>query len=335
MEPYLTAEGASGVAGSKRDSTAQLARDFAQALANPNIAVACSIVAAALADGASPGRVYVDVVRPALRAAAIRGQLRQTRLLDGFGQTLIGDLVGALTPTEGGGSGRTALLTCGELTMDRLDGNLVAAFLEADGWSVQRMHGPEAALAMGPASRLDGIELAVVVVSDAEAASHLASACTEMSRLPDPPVCLLCDFTGRADWPAASSGLGADALVSDPQELLEQAAHRLPAGGTRRWGVSVARRDDTLVLTPTGTLDATSAGRLAEMIQSRIGSFARLVVDLRDLAEISAAGIEGIVGWSQSGPLQRVELLLVGDAGVRARLDALGLAVPLADPALL
>lgn len=331
MERHLNPEDARGAASTGPDSTAQLARAFSEALSNPNVALACSLVAAALADGASPGRIYVDVVRPALNAAEFRGQLRQTRLLAGIGQALIVDLVAALTPSEGGGAGRMALLSCGEMAMDQLDGDLVADFLEADGWVVQRLQCPGAALAMGPASRQDGVELAVAIVAGADAARDLAAACTEMSRLPDPPVCLLCDFTGRADWPAASTGLGADALISDPQELLVEAARLLPAGKTRRWGVSIARRGDALVLTPTGRLNGTSAERLADVVQSRIGTFSRLVIDLRHLAEISAGGVETIRGWSQNGPLQDVELLLVGDSGVRARISALGLSVPVAD----
>jgi anti-anti-sigma regulatory factor len=277
----------------------------------------------------------VQVVRPALSAAPLDAGTIEAQLLSSLGRAILADFVGALPRTVGGGAGRAALLSCGESTLQQLDGLVVCDFLEADGWAVQRLHGPRAALELGPASRAAGVELAVAVVGGPEEALRLAPACTEMQRLPDPPVCLLCDFTGRSDWPTASTALGADAFISDPRAVPPRGAGGRPAGITRRWGVSIARRSDALVLSPTGRLDATSAGRLAEVVESRLGSFARLVIDLRDLAEISTGGVEDICAWQGNAPLADVELLLVGDAGVRSRIDALGMDRPvlLADAA--
>ncbi len=337
VERYLTAEDVRGAARRPPGSAATLADDFSQALRAGDVGPARGLILGALAQGVAPGRLYVDVVRPGLQQLDLDGPAAESgRETAELGQALIADLAGALPLTLGGGAGRAALLSCGELTIERLDGDVVAAFLEADGWAVQRHRGPEAALSLGPASRAGGVELAVAVVAGPDAALRLAAACTDMNRLPDPPVCLLCDFTGRSDWPAASIALGADALISDPQELLEQAARRLPAGETRRWGVSIATRDDALWLVPTGRLDGTSAERLAEVVESRIGRFSKLVVDLRDLAEISPAGVKGILEWSRNGPLKDVPVQLVGDADVRTRISALGPAaavLPLADAA--
>lgn len=317
------------------DSSPTLAHDFAQALSVPDVKLARRLVVGSLESGCSPGRLYVEVIRPALSACELDGSGIEAQLFASLGRTIMADLVRFLPATVGGGDGRTALLTCGVSTIEQLDALVVTDFLEADGWVVQRLHGPRAALDLGPASRADGIELAVAVVAGPEQSLRLAPACTEMHRLPDPPVCLLCDFTGRLDWPGASAALGADAFISDPQELLWEAAGRLPAGVTRRWGVSIARRHGALVLAPTGRLDDTSARRLADVVQSRAGTFTRLIVDLRDLAEVSRRGIEDVCSLCESGDLAGVEVQLIGDAAVRTRIDALGTgsAVSLVDSA--
>lgn len=293
--------------------------DLSHALAVADVPLARRIVNAALTAGTSPGRLYVEFVRPALNGLRMDDETDQARAVAGACSAIVADLTAALPRTQHIGPGRAALLSCSREGVGRVDADITTAFLEAGGWAVQRPPGSDSALALGPAVRADSVELAVAVVAGPQDALRLAPACTALSRLADPPVVLLCDFTGRSDWPSASVALGADALISDPQELMSQAVGRLPAYGTRRWGVGIARHDDALVLSPTGRLDGTSAGRLAEVIQSRVGTFARLIIDLRDTAEISNAGVEQILGWRKSGPLRDVDVLIVGDTGVRSR----------------
>lgn len=328
MERHLSPEDARGATSRQPDSTATLADDFSRALAAPDIALARRIVSDALVDGASPGRIYVEVVRPALSRLQLDGTAVRERLIASACRAILADIVGALPVTDSVGPGRAALLSCRSDGIERIDGELAIDFLEADGWAVQRLHGPRAALSLGPAARADSIELAVAVVAGPEDALRLAPACTALRRLPDPPVVLLCDFTGRSDWPAASTALGADAFCCDPEELALNASRRLPAAGIRRWGVQISRRRDTLVLTPTGRLDAISARRLADVVTSRIGTFSRLIIDLRDLAELSVAGLEDVCGWRDRGSLQGLELQLIGDQAVRSRIGALGPGAP-------
>lgn len=330
MERHLTAEDARRPANRLSDSAATLVHDFCAALSASDVALARRLAIDALAAGAAPGRLYVDVVRPAFSGIDFDGPAVHERMLAVGCRAILADLVGALPVATSVGPGRAALLSCRQDGIERVDGDLAIDFLEADGWAVQRLHGPRAALSLGPAARPDSVELAVAVVAGPEDALKLAPACTALRRLPDPPVVLLCDFTGRSDWPAASHALGADALVSDPQELVLQAALHLPAAGIRRWGVQISRRSDALVLTPTGKLDIASAKRLADVVRSRIGTFSRVVIDLRDLAEFSSAGIEDVCAWPVGGALHDVDVLLVGDKAVRSRIDALGLNPPVA-----
>lgn len=337
MERILTPDDARGAGIWASDYPAQLALDFRRALTETDVAHARRLVTGALAEGAAPGRLYVEVVRPAFSGLEFDGPDLRARSSAVACRAIMADLVGALPVSESVGPGRAALLSCSRDGVERLDGDLANDFLEADGWAVQQLHGPRAALSLGPAARPESIELAVAVVAGPEDALRLSPACTLLRRLPDPPVVLLCDFTGRSDWPTASVALGADAFVSDPEELVLQAALRLPADGVRRWGVQISRRGSSLVLTPTGKLDAVSAQRLADVVRSRVGTFARVVVDLRDLADFSSGGLEDLCAWPDAGALPDVELVLVGDPGVRSRIDALGMSarVALADPALI
>ena len=153
---------------------------------------------------------------------------------------------------------------------------------------------------------------------------RLAPACAELRRLADSPVIVLCDFSARSATPAAPAALGADALVHDPDELMRCTAGRLPGPGRRRWGVRLSRSGDTLHLGPTGCLDAISAGRLADVALTRVGSYSRLVLDLGEVAEIEAGGVRALAGWPDLLPPQNVELLVLADARSRAMLVRTG-----------
>ncbi len=334
MERHLIPDGPRGSGRIPADAP-RLAHDFGRALLSEDIARARRLISEALADGAPPGRLYVETIRPALHGVQFGGVTARDRLLAVACRAILADLVGALPVTRSVGPGRAALLSCRRDGIERVDGDLAIDFLEADGWAVQRLDGPGSALALGPAARPDSIELAVAVVAGPQDALRLAPACTLLRRLPDPPVVMLCDFTGRSDWPTATTALGADAFVSDPQELVLQAALRLPADGVRRWGVQISRRGDALVLTPTGRLDAASAARLAAVARSRLGTFTRVVIDLRDLAEFSSAGLQEVQAWATAGPLRNVDLRFLGDPVVRSRIEALEMsgALTVEDPA--
>ena len=68
-------------------------------------------------------------------------------------------------------------------------------------------------------------------------------------------------------------------------------------------GVRLQRQDGALILAPTGRLDAVSVARLAEVALTRRGTFSRLVLDLRDLAEIDEGGMVDLARapWPELG----------------------------------
>jgi hypothetical protein len=282
------------------------------------------MVAQAADAGVAPGELYVSVVRPGLAELQRPGLSVPARLAAGIGEAILADLVARLPVSERPGAGRAAVLSCRDHGIEAVDGSVAMDFLECDGWTVDRLEN-EVSESVTEVARTRGIELAVAVISGPEDALRLAAACTELRRLPDPPVIILCDFSGRSRQSAASTALGPDAVTSDPQELVRCAARRLPGPGLRRWGVRLSRRGSDLLLAPTGRLDATSVGRLADVAATRQGSFDRLVVDLSDLAEIMPAGVTALGLWPARLP--GIDLRLVADPQARRRLDATGVAV--------
>lgn len=318
MEGHPDSHAAPGAAAGQGDLL-DLAAAFRAALAAPDVRRARSLVADAAAAGAAVGVLYVDVVRPALAELQQADRNVRARLAAGIGEAILADLVGALPVAESCGAGRAAVLSCRDSGIEAVDGSVALDFLETDGWTVDRLQTGTSLPDVAEVAA-KGIELVVAVTAGPEDALALARVCTDLCRLPDPPVIVLCDFSGRSRHRAATAALGADAMASDPEELVRCAAKHLPGSGHRRWGVRISRLTDTLVLAPTGRLDATSVGRLADVAMSRAARLTRLVIDLRDLAEIPSAGLIALVAWPALPALSALEVVVVGDAATRLSL---------------
>ncbi len=309
------------------DTLTGLAASFRAAVNAADLRSARAMVAAAADHGVPGGRLYVDVMRPALADLAGPAQSPSARLAAGIGEAVLADLVRRLPPSARTAARRAAVLSCRTGGIEAVDGNVAMDYLEVDGWSVERLGGDGLQRELGELQH-GAVELAVAVVAGPEDALRLAPACTRLRRLPDPPVIVLCDFSGRPAPGAAPAALGADAIVRDPDELVRCAAGHLPGPGRRRWGVRLSRSDGTLLMAPTGRLDATSAERLADVALTRVGSYSRLVLDLGDVAEIDADGVRALAGWPDLLPSRSIELLLVADAGSRAMLAQTGVDLP-------
>jgi anti-anti-sigma factor len=128
-----------------------------------------------------------------------------------------------------------------------------------------------------------------------------AATYTELRRLADPPVIIACSF-GHPDETRRARAAGADVFTSDPDDLLREVRGRLPDAGARNWGVRLRRRGDTLVVAPTGDLDAGSVERLRQVVDSRAGSFATLIVDTRDVASVGSSGVDALLAWLSAAP---------------------------------
>ena len=297
---------------------ANLSQAFSDALTTPSVARASELGRLAAASGIDVGHLYTDVIRPALTQAAL-GAGDAIQLAGDISLTVLADALETESAPPGRGTGRAARVFHGDTPLQSLDGRALSAFLSWAGWRVSRMR-PEST---GPArSDLDcggAIELAVLVVESEAPGAALAPLCTTLRRVADPPVIVLADMAGGLRHRAALLGLGVDDVVGEPMALLRAASSGSPMPGRRRWGVRMLRCGDTLTVAPTGSLDGENVGRLADIAITRAGSFRRLVLDLRDLSDIDADGIDGLRQWPErvlSGEISRE--LLVDDAVRRA-----------------
>jgi anti-anti-sigma regulatory factor len=290
----------------------RLAIAFGEAVGQPDIQGARQMIVAALDEGHSPGLLYTAVVRPALAGLQSTGQPARARLAAGVGEAILADLVAHLPRVTPSGTGRAAVLSCRDTGIESVDGTVVADFLERDDWRVQRTAGGLGAGSddAGAPAWGGNVELAVAVIAGPHDALRVAPVCTRLRRLPDPPVTILCDFSG-APVQSASQSLGADDVVGDPEALLRSATRRLPLQGRRRWGVGLRRHGETLVLSPTGTLDLISVERLADVAVSRAGTFTRLVLDLREVAAVEVPGLHRLTALPERIGLKGAELTAV------------------------
>ena len=204
---------------------------------------------------------------------------------------------------------------------EQRDAEALIALLVPAGWEIHRLDRAGDPAAASELVRREGIELAVCLSAGGEDVLELAPLCTALRRLADPPVILLCDFA-CGDPAQAAAALGADAVVRNAEELVRQAGLRAPDAGRRRWGLRLSRSAGTLVLAPTGHLDRTSVTRLTDVVISRAGSFDRIVLDLRDLAEIESSGVQELARCSEQLAPAPVLLMLMADEGARRRLAA-------------
>ncbi len=254
----------------------------------------------------SLGRVYVDVVRPALerRCAgwADAGASATERLLLGNVEAALAAVASRPAGGAGTGNGREALVSVGSAPLDALDGQVIVDVLCGDGWTVKEV--PAAVVAEDVVAMAAGRHVQLVVMPTSGDADPLlsATAYTLLRRLADPPVIVACSL-GTSGDPRSARAAGADAFVDDPDDLLRLVADRLPAAGARNWGVRLRRMGPTLVVAPTGDLDAGSVRRLREVVGSRTGTFDALVVDTRDVASVTRTGYDDLLAWMVELPV--------------------------------
>jgi len=85
------------------------------------------------------------------------------------------------------------------------------------------------------------------------------------------------------------------------------------------WGVRLERIGAAIVVTPSGQLDASSAGRLRDIIRSREDSFELLVLDLRDIVTLDEDGMTFLREEADRATGDRHRLTIVaGDVALQA-----------------
>jgi anti-anti-sigma regulatory factor len=91
------------------------------------------------------------------------------------------------------------------------------------------------------------------------------------------------------------------------------------------WGVRLERVGRAIVVAPTGRFDAPEVQRLREVLESRQGAYESVVVDLRDVVDVGAPGLELLLEQQKWARDQGIDLAVVpGPAAQQAlaRIDA-------------
>lgn len=174
--------------------------------------------------GVDAATLYLDVIGPAMYEVGrlwetAEVSVAQEHLATQITQAVIASLGLHLTAGTPIGDGRVAIVSSSPGEMHALGGQMVADFLESQGWST---------LALGsdtPAQELVDLaqsrEAAVVALSTA-LPGHLLSVtrtCQLLRRLPVPPFIVLGGRAYGGDGRRART-VGADAFADDPQSLL-------------------------------------------------------------------------------------------------------------------
>ena len=274
---------------------------YHRALASLDLRRSRQLVVGAFDEGVSPGRLYVDVIRPVLERLARRRTGVPTTTSDRLVLSSVQAALAVLAarPVEGArmrGEGRQALVSVGAAPMDALDGQVIVDTLTADGWTVTEVAAGTDASIVASMARERHVQLVVMPTSNPADLLLSAQTYTLLRRMADPPVIVASSF-GHPDETRRARAAGADAFVNDPDDLLRFVDRRLPASGGRNWGVQLRRLGDTLVVAPTGDLDENSVRRLRQVVDSRVGSFESLVIDSRDIASVSALGMDALGDW--------------------------------------
>lgn len=307
-------------------SPGQWREQFEAASAGLDLRRSRELVHAAADAGASLSELYVGTVRPALVAVRGRGlPARHERLLIESTSAVLTEVGARGMDGRTAGAGREALVSIGTGPIDRLDGQVIVDVLCAAGWEVQEMEAAAPSGDIATLARERAVELVVMPTSNPADLLLAASTYTALRRLPDPPVIVACSL-GHPDETRRARAAGADTFVSNPDALVHFVTGRLPSAGSRNWGVQLRRHGTTLVVAPTGDLDAASIGRLRKVVDSRRGSFSSFVVDTRHIASAPDRGTEALLDWMREG---RTGRFVPGAAlGAQLAADAHLLALP-------
>jgi methanogenic corrinoid protein MtbC1 len=209
-------------------------RRYLDCLLAPDTRGAWAAVSDALDEGAPPGRIYLDVLGPAMVEIGVlwetaRIGVAQEHLATQITQTVLARLAPSLEEAGAAladGRRRLAIVagTPGEL--HAIGARMVADFLEGSGWEVLLL-GPDAPtaeiVAMARERAPDVVALSTSLSFNLLAAGRVLAA---LRGLDDPPLLVAGGraYEGRADRALVA---GADIFAADPEMLVRELALRL------------------------------------------------------------------------------------------------------------
>ena len=211
------------------DDLAPLRDAYLEAVLAPDARRARALIDDAAADGVPAERLYLEVLQPALHEVGslweqARIAVANEHLATQITQAVLAQLAGRLRAGTTG-RGRNAIVSCSPGELHVLGGQMVADFLEADGWEVLPLGADTPAEELAGLARREGAEL--VALSTALPVHLLAAgtACAALRRLDEPPFIVAGGQAFGGDEVRALA-VGADAYAGDPGTLLRLVAER-------------------------------------------------------------------------------------------------------------
>ena len=211
------------------DELERLRGAYLEAVLAPNARQARGLIDEACDSGVPVARIYLDVLQPALHEVGrlwqeARIAVANEHLATQITGSVLAGLAGRLT-IGSSGTGRKAIVSCSPGELHVLGGQMVADFLEADGWEVLPLGADVPADELAGLAEREQVEL--VALSTALPVHLLAAgtACAALRRLERPPF-IVAGGQAFAGDEVRAKAVGADAYAGDPATLLRLLADR-------------------------------------------------------------------------------------------------------------
>jgi methanogenic corrinoid protein MtbC1 len=206
-------------------------RAYLEALQARDVAGARSAVDAALADGVSVADVYLEILQPALyeigRGWAVGDHdVAHEHTATAVTQALLGTLGPRMRAAPTGG--RLAIVTGSPEELHALGVQMVADFLEGDGWEVLNLGASTPAPDLARLADAERADVVALSTSTPAGLPGAAAAVAELRALDPRPLVVL----GGQLWSGAArddaESLGADLVLDGPRELVARLRERFP-----------------------------------------------------------------------------------------------------------
>jgi methanogenic corrinoid protein MtbC1 len=212
-------------------TTTTLRDDFLAALMAGDATRARWLIEQAVDDGLAVPDVYLEVIAPALTEVGERWAAGELTVAHehhavAISQGILGALASRIRVPPS--SGRLAVVACTPGELHALGAQMVADFLEGEGWEVLALGAATPApdlAALVDDERPDLVALSTAVAHNLDAA---AEAVRMLRELTEPPFVAVGGHAWEALDDERRSALGADAVFADPRELCGVLAERFP-----------------------------------------------------------------------------------------------------------
>lgn len=212
-----------------------LTREYIACLISPDARRARALIEGSLDAGMAASTLYLHVIDPAMREVGrlwetAQVSVAQEHLATQITQSVIATLGLRLDAQPAVGAGRLAIVASSPGERHALGGQMVADFLESQGWTTLAL-GPDT-----PVEELVGFARAqraeLVALSTALTRNLLSvtRTCGRLRRL-DPPPLIVVGGQAYGNDPRQALAVGADAFADDPVALLELLAARFAPDG--------------------------------------------------------------------------------------------------------